>query len=309
MKIIVKKGKTSKLLNVFISDSSSTTGAGLTGLVYNTASLTAYYYREGAGTGATAISLVTMTLGTWVSGGFVEIDATNMPGWYELGVPDAVLATGVDSAGIHLKGATNMAPLPIEIQLDDNTAKDIYDIVNHASYGNAKLVRSTTPANTLDITANGNAGIDWGNIDNPTAAVDLSATDIQLCDTTTTNTDMKGTNGANTVVPDNTSIAAILVDTSELQGDWKNGGRLDLLLDRLITEIDTPTGEPGQEAPGVSLKRGKKIDFMYKAFRNRSTQTSSEQKIYADDGTTVDQKAAISDDGTTYDKGEFGTGP
>jgi hypothetical protein len=36
---------------------------------------------------------------------------------------------------------------------------------------------------------------------------------VTLCATTTTNTDMRGTNGANTVVPDNTSIAAILTDT------------------------------------------------------------------------------------------------
>ena len=41
--------------------------------------------------------------------------------------------------------------------------------------------------------------------------------------TCTTNTDMRGTDGANTVVPDNASIAAILVDTNDLQtnqGNW-----------------------------------------------------------------------------------------
>ena len=36
---------------------------------------------------------------------------------------------------------------------------------------------------------------------------------VTLVDTTTTNTDMRGTDGANTVAPDNASIAAILVDT------------------------------------------------------------------------------------------------
>ena len=36
-----------------------------------------------------------------------------------------------------------------------NIESDTYGIVNHASYGNAKLVRSTTPANTLDIDASG----------------------------------------------------------------------------------------------------------------------------------------------------------
>ena len=36
------------------------------------------------------------------------------------------------------------------------------------------------------MTAGGTAGIDWGNIENATTAVDLSGTDIQLCDTVTT---------------------------------------------------------------------------------------------------------------------------
>lgn len=37
----------------------------------------------------------------------------------------------------------------------------------------------------LNLTASGNIGIDWANVENPTTAVDLSATDIQLCDTAT----------------------------------------------------------------------------------------------------------------------------
>lgn len=118
MKLQVTKGRTSKLLDIFVRDASSGAGAGLTGLVFNSAGLTAYYYREGAAT-ATAITLATMTVGTWATGGFKEIDATNLPGWYQLGIPDAALATGADSVAVHLKGATNMVPLPIEVQLQN----------------------------------------------------------------------------------------------------------------------------------------------------------------------------------------------
>jgi len=160
MKLEIKKGTTSKLVEIFISDSSSTTGAGLAGVLYS--DITAYYYRSGAAS-ATAITLATMTLGTWVSGGFIELDATNMPGRYQLGVPDAALATGADQVGIDLKGATNMAYLPLEIQLIDNTEKDIYDIVAHTSYGNAQLTRSATPANLLGINLAGQAGVDLDN--------------------------------------------------------------------------------------------------------------------------------------------------
>lgn len=117
MKLARKVGATSQIFQLFIQNSSSTVGAGLTGLAFNTASLTAYYNRD-TDTTATAISLVTMTAGTFTSSGFVEIDATNMPGWYQFCPPNAALASGASSVGFHLKGATNMAPVPIEIDLD-----------------------------------------------------------------------------------------------------------------------------------------------------------------------------------------------
>ncbi len=124
MKVILKAGSTSNILQIFIADSSSTTGAGLTGLVFNTASLTAYYHKD-ADTTATAITLVTMTVGTYTSSGFKEIDATNMPGWYQFCPPNAAVSSGAN-VGFHLKGATNMAPLPIEVQL---VAVDLQDTV------------------------------------------------------------------------------------------------------------------------------------------------------------------------------------
>lgn len=125
MKLSLKAGTTSKLLTVFIQDNSVTTGAGLTGLVYNSGSLTAYYYREGAAS-AVAITLADMTVGTWGSGGFKAVDATNLPGVYNLGIPDAALAAGAKSVIVMLKGATNMAPLVLEIEL---TAIDNQDAV------------------------------------------------------------------------------------------------------------------------------------------------------------------------------------
>lgn len=124
-KLSLLAGTTSKLIQFAVDDSSSTTGDGLTGLVYNSASMTAYYYREGAGS-ATAITLVTMTLGTWASGGFVVVNGTNMPGLYQLGIPNAAIATGAKSVVVLLKGATNMAPVRLEIEL---TAIDNQDAV------------------------------------------------------------------------------------------------------------------------------------------------------------------------------------
>lgn len=117
MKLLRKLGATSQIFQIFIADTSSTIGAGLTGLVFNSSSLTAYYHRD-TDTTATAISLVTMTVGTFTSSGFKEIDATNMPGWYQFCPPNAALTSGASSCSFHLKGAANMAPLPLEVDLD-----------------------------------------------------------------------------------------------------------------------------------------------------------------------------------------------
>jgi hypothetical protein len=53
----------------------------------------------------------------------VEVDANNMPGIYRLDLPDAVCAAGVNSVVAMLKGAANMAPVPLEIQLLTNDPK------------------------------------------------------------------------------------------------------------------------------------------------------------------------------------------
>ena len=122
-KLALKKAATDVTVYLFAQDSSKTTGVGLAGLAYNTASLTAYYVRPLGS--ATAITLATQTVtGAHSDGGFVEVDATNMPGVYRLDLPDAVCATGVPSAVVMLKGATNLAPVLLEIQLTDFDLND-----------------------------------------------------------------------------------------------------------------------------------------------------------------------------------------
>ena len=65
---------------------------------------------------------------------------------------------------------------------------------------------------------------------------------------------------------------------------------------------------PGQEAPTVNQTAEQILAYLYKALRNRNTQTATTFSLYADDATTVDHKATVSDNGTTFDKGELGTG-
>lgn len=121
-KLSVKRSLTSKPITVYLQKISD--GRPLTGLLFNTASLVANYRREGDAT-VTAITLVTATVGTWTSGGFKEVDATNQPGMYELGLPNAALSSGAVVTGM-LKGATDMLECPFELALD---AVDVQDTV------------------------------------------------------------------------------------------------------------------------------------------------------------------------------------
>lgn len=140
----VKKGTTDYIALVYI-ERSDTPGVPLTGLVFNTGSLTCYYARTDQGNAnATQISLVTATRGTYTSSGFIEKDATNMPGWYEIGLPPGVVAAGAPKAIVHCKGAANMAAAQLHIDLVDNTAQDTYNAI--AVTGMSELVQAAPSA-------------------------------------------------------------------------------------------------------------------------------------------------------------------
>lgn len=72
--------------------------------------------------------------------------------------------------------------------------------------------------------------------------------------------------------------------------------------------VDT-YAEPGQGAPAATTTLVGKIGYLYKAWRNKSTQDATDYKLFNDDAATVDQKATVSDDGTTFTRGEAASGP
>lgn len=78
----------------------------------------------------------------------------------------------------------------------------------------------------------------------------------------------------------------------------------------VVDALATDTyAEPAQGTPAATATLAAKVNYLYKAWRNRSTQTATQYSLYADDATTVDQKAAVSDDATTFSRGEIATGP
>jgi hypothetical protein len=176
-------GITSEIWQVFIRDSSSTTGAGLTGLAFGSSGLTAYYNRD-TDSSPTVINLVTMTAGTFTSSGFKEVSSANMPGVYQFCPPNAALAAGAKSCFFLLKGATNMAPLPIEVQLvaynpDDTVRLGLTALPNVASGSAGAIPTTGTGANQISVSSGQvilQTGTGTGQLDFTSGVVKANAT-------------------------------------------------------------------------------------------------------------------------------------
>ncbi len=106
--ITIAPGSTSQSIELYL---------GATGLTASTSGLSARYNRTR--TASVSIPLVARTIAqAWTSGGFAEVDATNMPGVYRLDLPDAALAAGADDVTVVVRGAsgTNGAVMTINLK-------------------------------------------------------------------------------------------------------------------------------------------------------------------------------------------------
>lgn len=126
--------------------------------------------------------------------------------------------------------------------------------------------------------------------------------------------------------------ATIVADTNELQTDWVNGGRLDLIVDAILadtasldgtkipdtislaninaevdTALDTAIPELGVAAPTATPTVRTGLMLMYMMVRNQLiVQTSGTDaiEVYNDAGTKITQKL-ITDDGSDYTEAEM----
>jgi len=239
-----------QLIEIMLRD--STTGMGKTALAFG--DMSCYYTRQGDAT-PTQVTLVAGAAGTYTDigaagtgGGFIKIDDTNTKGLYQFSIPDAVLASGADSVTLNFQASgmidarvrilllaadlrdavrLGLTALPnaahdaaggLSTLLGDIPTGDSYAVVAHADYGNAKLVRSTTPANTLDVSATGEAGLDFNNIKDAAGAHTLTNITIPVVSALTGHTAQTGdtfalANGAAGFAAINTDVELILADT------------------------------------------------------------------------------------------------
>jgi hypothetical protein len=127
--------------------------------------------------------------------------------------------------------------------------------------------------------------------------------------TTTTNTDMRGTDGANTTVPDAAGVAAALHATTDALIAALNNLSAGDVNSQVVDALNVDTySEPGTGAPPAEPTIREMAHYLYKQFRNLERQTATLYELMADDGVTVDQQATVSSDGTTFTKQELVSG-
>ncbi len=87
----MKAGTKSKLLLIYATSADGTSGK--TGLARNLSAGSAAYIREGD-SAARTVPIVEGRVGEWGAGAFAEVDPELLPGVYQFGAPDEMVAEG-----------------------------------------------------------------------------------------------------------------------------------------------------------------------------------------------------------------------
>ena len=167
-----------------------------------------------------------------------EIDS-----WSDGAAPDGFAdctneATEIGATGIYYLSLTNTELnadyVVIQIKTTSAGAKT-QAILIQTIVGDVSLLATTTSGRLLDVSANGNAGIDWANIDAPTTTVGLSGTTVKTAtDVETDTADIQ------TRIPAAlTADGNIKADTLRVGGTLQTAGDLAALLTTIDDFLDT----------------------------------------------------------------------
>lgn len=220
-----------------------------------------------------------------------EVDATNMPGVYTLLLDEDMTIEASNDSEQMIFHITQASMAPVSTSIE--------------------LYRPKITAGETLVVSSG------------------AVSDVTLVATTTTNTDMVGTDGA--------ALATVCTEARLSELDEATAGKMANQVDVIQTDtttdipaniaalndisaaqvnaevldvLNTDTfAEPAQGAPATTTTLVDKIGMLYKTLINKKTSTASLINIYDAAGTTVDHKRDLSDDLTTYTEDEIVTGP
>jgi hypothetical protein len=109
----MKAGTESKLLLIYATSADGTSGK--TGLARNLSAGSAAYIREGD-SAACNVPIVESRVGEWGAGAFAEVDPELLPGVYQFGAPDEMIAEGSARAVLLIRFPDAVIK-PVEINL------------------------------------------------------------------------------------------------------------------------------------------------------------------------------------------------
>lgn len=193
------------LVNMYALD-----GTPKTGLAFGDVTVT---YTRNSGSADVDITEATMTMGTHVDGGWIQVDSTNSPGLYQFGIPDAAIADGAESVILSFK-ATDTFQRFVHASLID------VDLRNGAN-----VAANTVQIEGSDATNQINAEADTAltDYDGPTNAEMVARTILAAsyfdpaADTVANVTTVATLTGHTPQTADHTAnIAAILADTAAI---------------------------------------------------------------------------------------------
>lgn len=316
MKPSFARGQTSNIAFVFLPDSSSTAGAGKTGLTNASAGLAISVRREKSPvmTAYSGANIVTIaTPGTWADPGvgkigFREIDATNAPGLYELQFEDAIFnAADASRVVVGMAFATGTAPAPFEIAL---WSVDPQDGVRFAMSGLPDVAAGTVGGlATLDASLRTLANVGaWNGHAVPAEnvagvpqvdVVDFLGQGVVLDANSLLKVDV-GDWGAAIVSALPANFGSLAISAGGAVTVAANNDKTGYVL--AANGLDQiSVADPGGAASQTTLPR--LIVALWRRFFKKSTLTATQLETYADDGATVNTTQAVSDDGTTQTQG------
>lgn len=222
--------------------------------------------------------------------------------------------TGYDPATHKVQGVVLVDTLTTYTSNTVQTG-DAYAVVNSATFGNAKLVRSTTPANTLSVDAN--HAVTAGTVSDKTAYSisgtkttldalnDLSAAGIRTAVGLATNnldTQLAAIAGyidteVASILADAVTLLARITGSVALNSDMQTAlSNLTTLLSRITAAValasDVPTtAQIADKLLGRNIGGGsdgtRTVSECFQLLRNRWTRTASTLTVYAQDDATV----------------------
>jgi hypothetical protein len=275
------------------------------------AAVTASYWRQGGLRTAISVSALASVAAVHSDGGWIQVDALNLPGVYRLDLPDAALAPGADwlVVSVVVPGSfayherLNLGVTPADIVRINGGRTDGYhaslklkalEVVNDSD---TAVILAATGGNGLVVT--GDEGAVYLGGTGGSHALELNTTGAGI--------GLKvngGTTGKAVQLRGGTSSGpAVDVAATSGHGLTIVGGGPG------FADLDAQFAPDALDAIAVAAPAGPAANFrqmivqLWRRFFKKATASGTQLHTYADDGTTVVTTQSLSDDGTTETQG------